>query len=370
MASLELRFRSEPPGYTFVGSTYRPADHLPPRASGSVSWGKGARALVLLLLQAAAWHRAGRVGPRPTLESAPERPDPHARALYTALTKNINRVRWLAAVLGGDDVARCVLVPTAAVVPGGCVVGVALDEAVLPVGNITVRVDGRDAGPRDLDRLIAAIVGGRPPGRRTARATSALASALEDRYSVRAVGSTAEFDDFWALDSGSYPEFGEGNYAERMRSVLFAWWSAFPEGLTAFYHGNRMVGGMGIWPLMPPDDERLAAGQIAEHEIGAGGMARCRAGERPMDCCYFGGVFLDERHRRETPYLMLAALLHWKAAVAAWVRYPLRVLALGSSAEGVNLMQNHNFRRIDGVRNAADNLDIYEGRFRAPPGMP
>ncbi len=161
-------------------------------------------------------------------------------------------------------------------------------------------------------------------------------------YRVRNDLTEAEFDAFRALDRSAYPT------GTVPCETLRGWWAAYPRGLIGLFELDRVVGGMGIWPLSPRGARELGDGRLHEAQLEAAEMDSYR--DRPAGCWYVGGVVVRSDRQRSPAVreLLMGGLTLWQKTCP--LAYPLEVLAQGASAAGVACLRRASFRLLrDGV---------------------
>ena len=170
----------------------------------------------------------------------------------------------------------------------------------------------------------------------------------DDTYSVRGVANDGELKELWEIDNESYEE------ASISFELFRSWWRKYPKGLQALFHGDTVIGAIGIWPLQSKPCCELMEGKRREREITPRCMAGAKSGARRH--WYISGVVLKKRLRktRAIRVLLVGTLTNWLEDIRA--ENSVTVCALAYSKDGEALLRRFGFRRY---KDAGETLDHY-----------
>jgi hypothetical protein len=168
---------------------------------------------------------------------------------------------------------------------------------------------------------------------------------------VGPVRSPAELEDLWAIDSAAY---GEASISyEKFQD----WWSSFPLGLRALFFRNRVMGGIGIWPLSNRCTRLLKAAQLKESQL-IGRTMRSYL-DSPARFWYVSGIVLRPQliGSRAIRVLLSQGMGSWLKAPN--IEFPGELLALAYSAQGQALLEGFNFFRIQNAAAMPDHVPLF-----------
>lgn len=168
---------------------------------------------------------------------------------------------------------------------------------------------------------------------------------------IRPFESDAELYDLWLIDSKAY-----GSYSIPFE-ILRQWWQTWPMGLTACFVDGHPYGTLGMWPLPRDWVSKFKEGLVRERDLNAEVLgASCKSGS---DVWYVSGFLMAKELQQSKA---LKALL--EGGVSAWlntekVRYPVEILALGTTPAGVSLLRRFGFAEIRQSLAMADSMPLY-----------
>jgi len=168
---------------------------------------------------------------------------------------------------------------------------------------------------------------------------------------VGPVRSPAELEDLWAIDNAAYGE------ASITYEKFQDWWSSFPLGLRALFFRNRVMGGIGIWPLSNRCTRLLKAAQLKESQL-IGRTMRSYL-DSPARFWYVSGIVLRPQLIRSRAIKVLLS-----QGMGSWLKSPNiefrgELLALAYSAPGQALLEGFNFFRIQNAAAMPDHVPLF-----------
>lgn len=128
-------------------------------------------------------------------------------------------------------------------------------------------------------------------------------------------------------------------------------------GLTACFVDGHPYGTLGMWPLPRDWVSKFKEGLVRERDLNAEVLgASCKSGS---DVWYVSGFLMAKELQQSKA---LKALL--EGGVSAWlntekVRYPVEILALGTTPAGVSLLRRFGFAEIRQSLAMADSMPLY-----------
>jgi len=171
-------------------------------------------------------------------------------------------------------------------------------------------------------------------------------------FEVRNLNSVEELRELWKIDDENY---GESSISfELFRS----WWRAYPCGLYAIFDSQKIVGGLGLWPLKKKTFDEFVEGRRKESEITDRGICRVIS-HAVKDRWYFSGIVLTKRLRRSQAVatLLETSLSNWIAQLGPTPCVNLAALAYTS--EGENMLRRFGFSCYRERTQTLDRLPIY-----------
>ena len=172
-----------------------------------------------------------------------------------------------------------------------------------------------------------------------------------DPQITRAIEDPAELYQLWLLES---PAFGSKQVPYEQ---LLDRWRAFPEGITVLLQSGQIIGSIEIWPLSPDVANRFCSGQITEHEIDASPMTTFR--QSPCANWYLSGMMLQSAKRHTRAIHSLVAGMGAIFVDQFRFRFPLTILALGYSREGIRCLHRFGFRKQKSATDLPDRCPLY-----------
>ncbi len=174
-----------------------------------------------------------------------------------------------------------------------------------------------------------------------------------ETFNVRYIYTSEELITLWELDQSAYGQ------ASIPLPVFYSWWEAFECGLKVLFMGEQIIGACGIWPLSEADSTKLHRGEIKEVDLRPRTLQSCR--DSPAQIWYISGILLREDFRsvklNPIHFLLSAGINLWLESL--YVGYPVKILALASSAEGEAMLGRFSFIRICEAESMADTCPLY-----------
>jgi hypothetical protein len=161
-------------------------------------------------------------------------------------------------------------------------------------------------------------------------------------------------EEFQALDALYQMSFGEASVPT---ATLRAWHEAYPQGLIGLFEGSQLVGGISVWALRESAYAQFSQGGIKERALSAADLA-------PEGGSFFYLSEIAVYPGRGSRARLLALLDAMMAHLSLYGRFPLQVLGLAYSNEGMRIMQRLGFMPWLSAEETADGLPML--RWEAP----
>jgi hypothetical protein len=172
---------------------------------------------------------------------------------------------------------------------------------------------------------------------------------------TRTIANPAELHQLWTLDSLAY-----GQYQMPYEQLLERW-QAYPNGITTLFHQTEIQGSIEIWPLSATVAQRFCDGQISEREIAADQMLPFV--HEPCANWYLSGMMLRTMQRR-TQAIKALITGTWSIFVPnSHFQFPLTILALGYSREGICFLRRFGFHKLNSELTTPDRCPLYAIRI-------
>jgi hypothetical protein len=186
-------------------------------------------------------------------------------------------------------------------------------------------------------------------------AIQALYSSMQDEeiipLTVRGIHNTEELTRLWLIDDGAY---GQNSIP---LSVFYHWWESYQSGLKALFRAEEILGAFGIWPLPEACSLAFQEGLVKEVDL-----VPCNSELAQYNTWYVSGIVLKEDFRigsKQNPIHLL--LSH---GITIWlesgsIAFPVKILALATSAEGERLLQRFSFIRTKEAHQMIEKHPLY-----------
>ena len=238
-----------------------------------------------------------------------------------------------------------------------------LMKLVKTLSHGTLPPTGPAADNKGLPRSMETRENGSSEGRFGDPHLVAIASLLQQdrvsrakaRFTVDRIAEATHLRELWHIDAEAY---GEANLDYSVYEKL---WFMNRNGLFAMFLGDRVVGGLGVWPVTPCWTQAFAAGHLREAELPVD-TPEFR-GSRPAQHWYVSGIVLRPEHQSTfaASVLLREAAFAW--AVQSDVIYPLHLSAIAISKEGERLLNRCGFSlRMPSYR-MLDGFALYTREF-------
>ena len=166
------------------------------------------------------------------------------------------------------------------------------------------------------------------------------------------VTTISEKADFIKLDKIYQDNFGESSVPT---DVLFGWWITAPSGLIQLVRGSEVVGGISVWPITERTYNRFRGGTLRERELTPENLSPT------VESGFFYASEIairgDERKQIESLITLVIGSIDLLIATHS---FPLKILALGYSKEGENLMKRLGFKKLLEASDVSDSQPLYE----------
>jgi hypothetical protein len=181
--------------------------------------------------------------------------------------------------------------------------------------------------------------------RRRSKELPAIPKIQTNEIIVRPIETPAEFE----LDNLYHACFGASSVPTE---VLKSWWNAYPKGLIGLLKNGQIVGGVSIWSIDDPTYDKLINGYIKEREI-----MYSNIDNNTCDRYYVSEIAIMKKERNidNLSELLQGVIEHLMGSCC----YPVSVLALGYSPEGIGLMQRFGFIKQLNADRTADKQPLF-----------
>jgi hypothetical protein len=176
-----------------------------------------------------------------------------------------------------------------------------------------------------------------------------------DQEVTRTIANRAELEQLWALDSSAYGICTIG--FEQLQD----WWRAYPNGITALFHQTTILGAIEIWPLSSAVADQLCAGELNERDITADQMRPFVAA--PCRHWYLSGFMLRTMQRKTAAVKALIIGTCSNFVANFHFQFPMTILALGYSKEGICFLRRFGFRKLQNRVSMPDRCALYALRI-------
>lgn len=166
-------------------------------------------------------------------------------------------------------------------------------------------------------------------------------------YETGPVRSDAELAAVWSIDAASYQE------AALPLSILNAWWSAYPEGLTCVRRNDILLGAMGIWPISGSQYDQFRAGNIREADL----TPHVHLDDDSI-AWYISGFAITKSAPRRAVYELVKGV--GERFVTSPPACPMSMVALGWSGAGMRILDRFGFTNTVSPDVTADRQPLYE----------
>lgn len=171
------------------------------------------------------------------------------------------------------------------------------------------------------------------------------------QLTVGCVRTQAELFELYDIGDAAY---GEASISFDLFEQL---WRAQPKGLVALFCDERIIGGIGIWPVTKEWAEKMKNRKLRERELDPASMKKLRAGA--TSTWYISGVVLMPNvSRRAVKTLLGDGIKLWLSE--AGLRFPCEFLALASADEGRRLLEGFEFKQIQHRSRMPDGYPLYQ----------
>jgi Effector-associated domain 4 len=186
-------------------------------------------------------------------------------------------------------------------------------------------------------------------------AIQALYASMQDEeilpLTVRGIQNTDELTRLWLIDDGAY---GQNSIP---LSVFYHWWENCQLGLKALFRGEEILGAFGIWPLPEACSLAFQEGLIKEVNL-----VPCHGELAQYNTWYVSGIVLKEDFRSSSKRNPIQLLL--SHGITIWlesgsIAFPVKILALATSAEGERLLHRFSFIRTKEAHQMIEGYPLY-----------
>lgn len=166
------------------------------------------------------------------------------------------------------------------------------------------------------------------------------------------VGTIADEADFKKLDKIYQDSFGESSVPT---NVLRDWWRTAPSGLIGLSRGTEVVGGISVWPITESTYARFLSGKLRERELTPKDLSP--AIESSLFYASEIAIRDDERKQIDSLVTLITGSIDLLISNHG---FPIKILALGYSKEGENLMKKLGFHKLLEASEVSDQQPLFE----------
>ena len=136
--------------------------------------------------------------------------------------------------------------------------------------------------------------------------------------------------------------------------TFLSWWHAYPNGLYGVWHGENIIGAMGIWPMTEAGYSAVIEGRILERNLSP--ELHFETDDQPHRRWYVSGIVLRPEHRGTgiVSTLIFSGMHH--GSVLAGCR-TVDVCAIATTTQGERLLLRMGFAPCG---TSADGYEVYE----------
>jgi|GEM_PF-1264965 len=168
---------------------------------------------------------------------------------------------------------------------------------------------------------------------------------------VRSIYNSEELQRLWLIDDGAY---GANSIP---LSVFYHWWENYQAGLKALFQGEEILGAFGIWPLPEACSLAFQEGLVKEVDL-----VPCHGELAQYNTWYVSGIVLKEDFRSSSKRNPIQQLL--SQGITIWLEsgsivFPVKILALATSAEGERLLRRFSFIRTQEAAQMVEGYPLY-----------
>jgi len=172
-----------------------------------------------------------------------------------------------------------------------------------------------------------------------------------DQETTRTIANASELYRLWKVDSSAY------GHCSIPFEQLLEWWRAYPNGITALFHKSEIQGAIEIWPLGNSVAQKLCAGELSEKEITADQMRPFV--DVPCAHWYLSGMMLRTLQRKTAAIKAILAGTCSSFVAHSQFQFPMTILALGYSKEGICFLRRFGFRKLRSEKAMPDRCALY-----------